>query len=79
MGKERKGRRNSYEFSKNTKGKVKERSGGLCEHCKKAKAKQIHHRISIFEAIIMAMDSKFIKSAENALHVCPRCHKKLDD
>lgn len=51
---------------------VKQRSGGVCEKCKKRVAKQVHHKLPVrfFEL------PEYAHFLENLIHLCRRCHIK---
>lgn len=76
--KEKRLRRQDYEFSNTVKRDVSNRSGGICEECEIRGAEAFHHKTSIAKAIMMGWEASYISSANNCLHVCSLCHALLD-
>lgn len=56
---------------RSTRAAVKGRSGGICEHCLRQRATDMHHRISA--------GTGGWWSPANILHLCRLCHSKLTD
>ena len=49
--------------------KVWQRSKWVCESCKQRPAREIHHRIRVYD------DPRLICTLSNVLHVCTQCHQ----
>lgn len=72
-------RRNNFEFPNSARKEIVARSGGVCEECGQTAASQFHHIIAIAIALANGLAYETVRQPENGKHVCTRCHQKLDD